>query len=79
MTSPIDPAPEHAATEHENLADGELVSPSPERRRVDQRRIDEVFGDVLPDTTSDERTPGQHGGFSEAHYRNQRPPHHVAQ
>lgn len=42
------------------------------RRR---RHLDELFGDVLPTTTSDERAPGQHGGFSRAHYEASRPPH----
>ncbi len=42
------------------------------RRR---RRIDEVFGDVLPTTTRDEREPGRRGGFSLEHYRASRPPH----
>lgn len=42
------------------------------RRR---RRIDEVFGDVLPSTTDDERESGHRGGFSLEHYRSSRPPH----
>jgi hypothetical protein len=42
------------------------------RRR---RRVDEVFGDVLPNTTDDERDPGGHGGFSLEHYRASKPPH----
>ena len=46
-----------------------------ERRR---RRIDEVFGTVLPATTDDEREPGEPGGFSAEHYRANRPPHHVS-
>jgi hypothetical protein len=49
-----------------------------EKRRAEarrRRRIDEVFGDVLPTTTRDERDPGQHDGFSPEHYRASRPPH----
>jgi hypothetical protein len=49
--------------------------------RVDQlpdqvrRRLDEVFGDVLPATTSDEREPGE-GGGTEEQLLADRPPHH---
>jgi hypothetical protein len=47
-----------------------------------RRRIAEVFGDVLPDTTSDERDPGSGEGSTDgedprdAWYRAQVPPHH---
>ncbi|QGK68651.1 hypothetical protein GIY23_02955 [Allosaccharopolyspora coralli] len=46
------------------------------------RRLAEVFGDVLPDTTSDERRSGSTGDEpegrdeSERWYRENRPPHH---
>ncbi len=44
-----------------------------------QRRLAEVFGDVLPDTTSDERDPAD-GSESAAHgdtwLKEQVPPHH---
>lgn len=49
-----------------------------ERRREAarrRRRIDEVFGEVLPKTTSDEREPGHRRGFPLEHYRQSRPPH----
>lgn len=39
------------------------------------RRIDQIFGDVLPSTTRDEREPGHHGGFSREHYQASKPPH----
>lgn len=42
------------------------------RRR---RRVDEIFGDVLPDVTSDERRPGHHAGFTRSHYEASKPPH----
>ncbi len=39
--------------------------------------LDDIFGDVLPDTTDDERDPGSAGGqFSDQWYRENRPPHH---
>ncbi len=46
------------------------------------RRLAEVFGDVLPDTTSDERRGGSTGDKpeqwdeSERWHRENRPPHH---
>jgi hypothetical protein len=49
--------------------------------RVDQlpdqvrRRLDEVFGDVLPVTTSDEREPGETGDTDDQLLAD-RPPHH---
>ena len=45
-----------------------------------RRRLAEVFGDVLPDTTSDERDPDATGGAGESSrdrwFRDQVPPHH---
>ncbi|HEX6347599.1 hypothetical protein [Umezawaea sp.] len=41
-----------------------------------RRRLAEVFGDVLPDTTSDERGPDQGDADRESWYRENRPPHH---
>lgn len=50
----------------------------PERRRVDRKRLDDVFGDVLPDTTSDERDPRERAerGRDDDWYLTNRPPHH---
>jgi hypothetical protein len=42
-----------------------------------RRRLDEVFGDVLPETTSDERDDRDAGGDdSDRWLREQVPPHH---
>jgi len=45
-----------------------------------KRRLAEVFGDVLPETTTDEREPGPDGRADESArdtwYRDQVPPHH---
>jgi len=44
-----------------------------------RRRLEAVFGDVLPDTTSDERDPepaDPNDGGSEAWLKAQVPPHH---
>jgi len=49
---------------------------TPAERRA---RLDTVFGDVLPDTTSDERDPGTSRGEDDpgdAWLRAQVPPHH---
>jgi hypothetical protein len=56
------------------------VSRTPEETPAQRRaRLDAVFGDVLPDTTSDEREPGSGGEDQErgdARLRAQVPPHH---
>lgn len=49
--------------------DGEL----PEAVR---RRLDDVFGDVLPSTTSDERGPAPASDDTDAALLADRPPHH---
>ncbi|MGV9363065.1 hypothetical protein [Amycolatopsis sp. NPDC003731] len=41
-----------------------------------RRRVDEIFGDVLPETTSDERDPERRTGLPDDWYRENRPPHH---
>jgi len=41
-----------------------------------RRRVDEIFGDVLPETTSDERDADQRTGHPDDWYRENRPPHH---
>jgi hypothetical protein len=63
---------------------GEDVPAPTVRRRRDRdaeaarrRRLDEVFGDVLPETTSDERDDRDSGAeSSERWLRDQVPPHH---
>ena len=58
--------------------------PSPQEEAARRRRIAEVFGDVLPDTTTDEREPDRAAGGApdadesarDAWYRDQVPPHH---
>jgi hypothetical protein len=42
-----------------------------------KRRLDEVFGDVLPDTTADERDPEpRERDAADDWYERNRPPHH---
>ena len=50
----------------------------PEDEAARKRRLAEVFGDVLPETTSDEREPedGHEEPDRDAWYRDQVPPHH---
>lgn len=38
--------------------------------------IADVFGDVLPDTTADEREPERPSADQDDWYRENRPPHH---
>jgi hypothetical protein len=61
----------------ERIDDGkdDAATADTEARR---RRLAEVFGDVLPDTTSDERDPAsaEGGSTSDDWYREQVPPHH---
>jgi hypothetical protein len=49
------------------------VQDLPDRMR---RRLDEVFGDVLPTTTSDERDDRLEQGDGDAELLANRPPHH---
>lgn len=55
--------------------------PSDQDKRAEntKRRLDEVFGDVLPETTSDERDPRDARASStdgDSWYLENRPPHH---
>ena len=43
-------------------------------RAARRRRLDRIFGDVLPDTTGDERDTARADG--DRWYRENRPPHH---
>lgn len=63
---------EHGATEEPAP---EVTSEAEWRRR---RRLAEIFGEVLPDTTSDERDPGRGDGGRDPDewLRSQVPPHH---
>ncbi|TNC23693.1 hypothetical protein [Amycolatopsis alkalitolerans] len=54
----------------------EQAQPGPPAPNRDRRELDAVFGDLLPDTTSDEREPESPSGDREAWYRENRPPHH---
>ena len=56
------------------MTKGEKKETAEERRR----RLDAVFGEVLPETTSDERDPGadDRADASEAWLKAQVPPHH---
>lgn len=46
-------------------------------RKLDRRKVDEIFGEVLPETTRDERDDGESAGrSSDSWYLENRPPHH---
>ena len=53
-----------------------MTHPGDETER--KRKLDEVFGDVLPETTSDERDPdeGSDDKSRDTWFRDQVPPHH---
>ncbi len=55
-----------------------MPAPEPAPVLPDQvrRRLDAVFGDVLPDTTADEREPGASEPDPDAVLLADRPPHH---
>lgn len=69
MNLPGSPAPDHSSE-----------SPEPSvTTRTDRRRIDEIFGDVLPDVTGDERDVRQASERvteDDRWYLDNRPPHH---
>lgn len=50
--------------------------PRPTERPRRRPTLDEIFGDVLPETTSDERDPERPGGDRDSWYEQNRPPHH---
>jgi hypothetical protein len=54
------------------------VSQQPRDEAARRRKLAEVFGDVLPETTSDERDPEETPDESarDTWYRDQVPPHH---
>ncbi len=57
------------------MDDGRVTEPRERPRRP--RSLDEVFGDVLPETTSDERDPERRReSGSDSWYEENRPPHH---
>ncbi|MEB3366170.1 hypothetical protein [Saccharopolyspora mangrovi] len=57
-----------------------MTSESPEKKaeRDKRRRLAEIFGDVLPETTSDDRPERSTVSTRESWYRENRPPHHDA-
>ncbi len=76
----VDPRPEGRQTpspvgDEQGLAADEAADTDAWER---QRRLAEVFGDVLPETTGDERSPSppERESTSDAWLRAQVPPHH---
>jgi hypothetical protein len=53
-----------------------MTTPPPERPRPSPREIDDIFGEVLPSTTSDERDPSSTSSTPDEWYEQNRPPHH---
>ncbi|KID31889.1 hypothetical protein HQ32_00770 [Prauserella sp. Am3] len=67
-----EPDGREGADQESGGAEHRRAAPSPALRR----KLAEVFGDVLPETTSDERDPRRGSGSSDDWYRENRPPHH---
>ena len=60
-----------------DTARGERKGETPGRKgRIDRARLARVFGEVLPETTRDEREPGEERSESDEWLRRQVPPHH---
>jgi hypothetical protein len=49
---------------------------TPQQREARRRRLAKVFGEVLPEQTSDDADPGQGPDGGEEWLRRQVPPHH---
>lgn len=60
--------------------DGPVSSESPQEKaeREKRRRLAEIFGDVLPEATSDDRPDTTSANTRDSWYRENRPPHHDA-
>jgi hypothetical protein len=74
---PPDPSPSEPAepSSAEPSTAGSAEPGAAERRRR-RRRLAEVFGDVLPDQTSDDTDPSEAEDAGEEWLRRQVPPHH---
>jgi hypothetical protein len=57
-------------------AAGDTPELTAEEKAARAKRLAEVFGDVLPEQTSDDRDPGETAGDGDAWLRAQVPPHH---
>lgn len=68
------PAPDDREPADESATEDEAAAIERARRR---RRLDRIFGDVLPEGTSDDRGPGSTGGADrDAELKRDVPPHH---
>lgn len=75
-SSPGDSQPVGEGTDDARLDDARPDEAEAQRVRARRRRaVDQIFGDVLPTASADQREPGHRGGFSLEHYRASRPPH----
>jgi len=71
-----DSAPDDARDDSRDEGAG-LVDPSPKPDFRERLRLDEIFGEILPTVTGDERDPAPvDGAERERWYRENRPPHH---
>jgi len=69
------PAPQ--ADEPETSGRNNGSADGPTAAGIDRRRLDEIFGDVLPESTRDDRdNGGESGGLGDSWFTENRPPHH---
>ncbi len=77
LTRPMTDQPDPREPESPEESDEDQAPETEWQRR---RRLDAVFGDVLPETTSDERDPDvsrdEDGAAKDRWLRRQVPPHH---
>jgi hypothetical protein len=59
-------------------SEGQRDEPKPDQRASSRRALAAVFGEVLPETTADERDPGSPSREEpdDSWYLENRPPHH---
>jgi hypothetical protein len=73
---PGDPAASGAADDDPE-PEGKPVGPDPARTPATRKQLDDIFGDVLPTVTQDERDDRDRAGDDQDRwYRDNRPPHH---
>ncbi|UDY24097.1 hypothetical protein [Nocardioides sp. Kera G14] len=58
------------------MSDASARTPTPEPEWKRRRRLAEIFGDVLPETTSDDREQPREQRGSDQWLKEQKPPHH---
>ncbi|MFD3748617.1 hypothetical protein [Nocardia sp. NPDC058633] len=69
-------APDDAVPGPDDQGRGQASAQELRRRAAEAARLARIFGDVLPETTGDERGEGSRGSGGDEWLRSQVPPHH---